>query len=165
MPQPERRPRRYDALPWCCVRIVKGSRVLSPLHKLVFEEHYALAKDGAGARISARDVGHRLGVARVTVERARADLKNWGLLRKLDRGEGRKDDWFPVFPIAYPAVKRLSDDELDRNVERLDGHLTGYAAGGQSDTEADRDRPHSPREGASGTVEPDGTVPERTLNE
>jgi len=110
--------------PWVWARVIKACTELGSTEKLVWLEHYALLpvdRDG-GARISAIGMAARLGLARVTVERARQDFVCWGLLVR--RGPDVKPEWFPQLPPqCRPQCKVLSDDEVVRLAELLDQHI------------------------------------------
>jgi len=116
-------------LPWSHARVLKASRRLNPTYKLIWLEHLALAHGDSGtAHISAKGLGARVGLARVTVERARQDFLHFGLITKHERGLGRTDDWTPCLPpTCRPTVQRLTDDDLERYAELLDAHLDSIA--------------------------------------
>lgn len=110
--------------PWVWARVVKACTRLYSTEKLIWLEHYALLpveRDG-GATISAIAMGARLGLARVTVERARKDFTNWRLLTK--QGPDVKPQWFPSLPDqCRPKDRVLSDDEVVRLGELLAQHI------------------------------------------
>ena len=75
---------------------------------------------GKGAWISASALGRRLGLSRVTVERARQEFVRWKLLIKGDRGAGRTDEWYAQLPASCrPQGQRLTDDVVERYAELL----------------------------------------------
>jgi hypothetical protein len=110
--------------PWVWARVVKACTALMSTEKLVWLEHYALLpvdRDG-GATISAIGMSARLGLARVTVERARQDFTCWGLLTR--RGPDVRPEWFPQLPgHCRPKVKALSDDDVVRLADLLAQHI------------------------------------------
>lgn len=113
-------------LPWAHARVVKACHKLSATDKLIWLEHAALLhKDGPGGTcISAKGLGGRVGVSRVTVERARHEFLRYGLITKRDRGQGRTDDWYPCLPRGCrPTGQRLTEDDLDHYAELLDTHI------------------------------------------
>ena len=118
------RSRRTGLQPTAWVRIVKSCAALDPLDKLIWEEHWYLDRNPRlGAYISASALASRLGVARVTVERARKTLQEWGLLLKKDRGEGRTASWFVTLPAGcHPGSRRLDEDLMAELGERLAEH-------------------------------------------
>lgn len=119
-----RRIGQVKKMPWSWARVVKASRVLSPIEKLVWLEHVGLANDSEGAFISASVCAGRIGCSRVTVERARQVLLSCGLFVRKDRGSGRPAAWFPTLPPqCRPSRQRIIDDEAERLAELLDVHM------------------------------------------
>lgn len=112
-------------VPWAYARVVKACRSLTATDKMIWLEHVALATgDGGVTYISARGLGARVAVARVTVERARHEFLRLGLITKRDRGPGRTDEWCPCLPRdCQPTGQRLTDDDLERYAELLDRHI------------------------------------------
>ena len=139
--------------PWVQTRIVRASRALDSTCKLVWLEHYGLWNGGRGAYASASTIGHRLGVARSTIERMRRELRNYNLLVKRDHGNGRTDSWFTQLPThCRPNGTRLSDDEVLRYAEMLDAHIQSRVAsltvsGGRGSDDLGERRAHLSPEG------------------
>jgi hypothetical protein len=109
---------------WC--RIVRACPALTPFEKLFYDEVRGLS-NGRGATTSASAFGGRLGVSRPTIERARRDLKRFGLLRSIDLGPGRAIPWFPELPEACrprERRQRLTDDEVQAYGDVLAAHIT-----------------------------------------
>jgi hypothetical protein len=97
--------------------------VLSPFEKLFYDETRGVS-NGRGATLSAAALGGRLGVSRATIERARHELKRFGLLRTIDLGPGRAIPFFPELPESCrPQHQRLDDDSVQRLGDLLAAHI------------------------------------------
>ena len=106
--------------PWAHARVVKACTALTSTDKLIWQEHYCLVNGRPGATISASGLARRIGVSRVTVERARKEFLRLDLIKKRDRGNGRTASWFVQLPsCARPQAKRLIDDDVERYAELL----------------------------------------------
>ena len=113
--------------PWVHARVVKACAALSPMTKLIWLEHYGLANGRQGATISASSLARRIGVSRVTVERARKELLRIDLFKKRDRGNGRTASWFVQLPsCARPQAERLIDDDVERYAELLSDWIKSH---------------------------------------
>ena len=110
-------------IPWVWVRIVRACPLLTSFEKLFFDEARGLS-NGRGATLSAAALGGRLAVSRATIERARHELKRFGLLRSIDLGRGKAIPWFPELPVdCRPRHKRLDDDTVQRLGDLLAKHI------------------------------------------
>ncbi len=128
---------RPGAVPWAYARVLKASVRISPMDKLIWLEHLGLVdhKKG-GAYISASGVADRLGITRVSVERARAKLHDFGVLAKKGQGPGRAAVWRPQLPPdCTPHARTLTDDEAKALAEALDRHIASLTGEGGADTE------------------------------
>ena len=120
--------------PWVDARVVKACTALTPMDKLIWLEHYGLANGRQGATISASSLARRIGVSRVTVERARLEFIWLDLIKKLDRGIGRTASWFVQLPsCARPQAKRLIDDDVERYAEELSKWIKSHPPTSPSD--------------------------------
>ena len=137
--------------PWVYARVVKACGALSVTQRLIWPEHRALANGRAGCTMSASQMGRRLAMARVTIERARQQFLSLDLVRKRDRGRGKTAEWRPELPSeCRPLGERCTDDEIEACAERLAAHikrangtsLTGE--GGQEPPTGSEEEPHSP---------------------
>jgi len=121
------------AIPWPHVRFVRALRGLGAPAKLVFDELRGLSR-GRGATIGAAALAARLGLSRDAVERARRELAQWGLVRSLDLGPGRRAAWFPSVPPEYwPKGLRPSDDEVQRLADAYSARYAQLRAQGGAD--------------------------------
>ncbi len=123
--------RRGARVPWLWVRIVRASGELTALQKLIFDEQRGLTAGGRGATAGAGKVGLRLGVSRESVEVARRELLEFGLLHKLDLGQGRSASWTVTLPqCAHPPVHclKLCDDDVQGLGKKLDEHVRAKRA-------------------------------------
>ena len=119
---------------WVHARVVKACAALSPMDKLVWLEHYGLQNGRLGATVSASSLARRIGVSRVTVERARLEFIRLDLIKKLDRGIGRTASWFVQLPsCARPQAKRLIDDDVERYAEKLSKWIESHPPTSPSD--------------------------------
>ncbi len=133
-------------IPWVWARIVRACSALTPFQKLFYDEVRGLS-NGRGATTSASALGGRLGVSRATIERARHELKRFGLLRTIDLGPGRAIPWFPELPDSCrPRHKRLDDDTVQRLADLLADHIGRIAP--------ERAQTAITREGGSGSEPP-----------
>lgn len=115
--------RRRGKPPWSHARVVKACPALSSTDKLIWLEHRDLTNHGP-CTMSASQLGRRVGVHRVTVERARQDLQSVDLFVRADRGPGRTANWFPQLPVGCrPVGRQLTDDEVEQHAELLAVHV------------------------------------------
>jgi hypothetical protein len=123
-------PRR---LTFAQVRVVRATiaRGLTHTVKYVFEQTYGVQPKlgNGGAVISASDLGRLIGASRQTVERARADLLRFGMLKKRDHN-GAECEWWAVLPIRCPQVRQFSKDERERYAEDLARHIASLSGDG-----------------------------------
>ena len=113
----------HERVPWPWVRVIRGCWALTPLERLVYDEHRGLA-NGKGASMSAGRLGLRLAIPRDSIKRIRRDLTSLGLLRRLDLGSGRVAGWFPALPErCRPRSTRPDDDTVQELADRLAAHI------------------------------------------
>jgi len=132
-------------LPYSASRIIKASRALDAMEKLVWLEDQIFDRGPDGAYISAGTLAQRLGCSRETIERARRTLKALELHGSVQRQRGETASWFCTMPAdCIPAIKPAIDDVI-RLAARLDAHIEGIR-----------------REGVASAVQGGGVTPAAT---
>jgi len=109
-------------------RVVWAARTPTLVHKLVYESIRLLDRgDGRGCFATARALGARLALSERTVETARQQLRQYGLLAS--EGATRGVSWFVRLPAGCePTGRRVPDTSILALSRRLDTLLQQPAA-------------------------------------
>jgi len=120
------------SLPWQAELVVRASRELTGIEKLVWCEDRGLDLGPAGCFLGAGPLADRLGRSRDTIERARRELVRLGLHKTRSRGVGTTASWYvmlphdvmPSSPAGAQAETWRPDPALVRRLaDGLDGHV------------------------------------------
>lgn len=122
------RARRYEGrvtrplhLPWQADLVVRASRELSDIEKLVWLEDRGLDQGAMGCFAGAGVIADRLGRSRDTIERARRELVRLGLHETRLQPGRRTASWYARLPAT--AVPTVPSDVPDRDTWRPDPDL------------------------------------------
>ncbi|MCH9015619.1 MAG: helix-turn-helix domain-containing protein [Gemmatimonadetes bacterium] len=149
------------------IRVVKASRVLADIDKLVWIEIYHLDQGPEGCYILPDTLARRIGRSRDTMERSRRRLKDAGLLYSVPR-PGYCDRWHVALPAKCVAVSsRPTDEDVEVAANQLDELISqpgGNSAAKIIDNLAAHMQPSSPKPGgtpasnlAANETQPGGT--------
>jgi hypothetical protein len=113
-------------VPW--TKIVYACPSLTLVHQTVWLWTAWYSKDAKGCTLGAVTLSRWLSLDYRTIERARADLLRWGLLRKVDRGEGISPSWFATLPPKCRYERpRIDLDDAVRFGEMLARHIRQHS--------------------------------------
>lgn len=122
-------------LPFCTVRVVRASRLLEAVDKLLWGELHTFdtasrRKGEAGAYIGARALAERLGATEHAIEHGRRRLIALGLLAT-NGGRGRRGArYYPLLPAsAVPTSEKPSPEMMTRCAAVLDAHIASARNG------------------------------------
>lgn len=119
------------------IRVVKASRKLDDIDKLVWIEIYHLDQGPEGCYMRPDVLAGRVGRSRATMERSRRRLKECALLRSVHR-RGYCDSWYVDLPSeCVLSSSRPSDQEVFTAAARLDEMLAQPGGGGVAKILAD----------------------------
>ena len=105
------------------IRVVKASRALDDIDKLVWIEIYHLDQGPEGCYMRPDTLARRVGRSRNTMERSRRRLKECGLVRSVQR-RGYCDSWYVDLPVeCVLSSTRPTDEEVFAAAARLDEML------------------------------------------
>jgi len=112
------------------IRVVKASRKLDDIDKLVWIEIYHLDQRPEGCYMRPDVLAGRVGRSRDTMERSRRRLKECALLRSVHR-RGYCDAWYVDLPReCVLSSSRPRDEEVFAAAARLDEMLAQPGGGG-----------------------------------
>ena len=114
--RPQKRDEKFAA-----ARVIRSSRNLGSMEKLVWCETLYLDQGPTGAWVSASGLADRLGRSKDRIEAARSKLKKRGLLWKKDLEGERIPSWFAILPVdCLPASGRAKQPEIRQLANLLD---------------------------------------------
>lgn len=121
-------------LPWQADLVVRASRELEDIEKLVWCEDRGLDQGPDGCYVGGGTIGERLGRSPDTVERTRRELVRLSLHSSRPRAGAKSYSWFALLPadavpVCPPGVEaerwRPDPAEVRRLAHRLDIHVYG----------------------------------------
>ena len=120
-------------LPWQADLVVKASRELSDIEKLIWCEDRGLDQSPEGCYLGGGTLGARLGRSPDTIERTRRELVRLDLHRTQPHAGTKSASWFALLPddavpvcppgVVDPGTWRPDPADVRRLADRLDAHV------------------------------------------